>query len=606
MENNYKSISLNIKNSKNGNKRYHLNEEDTELSSLNKKDDNYNYNYIELFNEVVEAIDKIIFKKNEEEGNNKNQTNNIGKSIFIYNSVNEEDIDYNQLYSESFNNLYELHSKKINIFLLKNKSENNLAQHYKNSGLILVSLEIINAYYKIYINEINGEEKFLNWLINDNKEGENIFEIGIGMQINPKEQIEFYGKLFEFIEKSNNQKIIYKIIEKRKNNIFNLCAKEEKLFLFLFFYEKIKKYYPSQNPLDIKNTSGYSPLHFSCHYLSRDITDNILILGGKIDIIDSYGNVPLHFTVRVGDLSMTKKLLLYGANKYQINYKKETPIDFANKYGNDTMKKYFTVNPLYKIDSIKNKNYATFFTILFSGCFMLKLFIYEHFWKSYVIDIFCFFFLLYLILKKKDYYLSSKLYSRNTTILKLLEQSNYDKNKIKRICPKCKIIKSFTTKHCIVCNICVEDFDHHCFWINKCINNKIYHQFFLFLIILLIDLVVNLFLFFVVIKNVIKKKLDRKVIFFTKVICLGFYLLTICLGIFIISQILLDRIKEMIYSSNKKLTLEENLLNNKSYEDENKSDNNRINNRINEDNNDMKIKEENKEDEININNIITQ
>ena len=572
MENNYSSISLNIKNSKNENKRYQLNEEDKELSSLNKKDDNCNYNYIELFNEVVGAIDKIIFKIKDKEGNNKNQTNNIIKSIFMYDSVNEEEIDYNQLYSESFNILYELYSKKINILLLKNKSGNNLAQHYKNSGLILVALEIINAYYKININEINGEKNFLNWLINDNKEGENIFEIGIGMQINPKEQIEFYGKIFEFIEKSKNKEIIYKIIEKRENNIFNLCAKEEKLFLFLFFYEKIKKYYPSQNPLDIKNKSGYSPLHFSCHYLSRDITNNILILEGKIDNTDNNGNIPLHFAVRVGDLSMTKKLLLYGANKYQINNKKEAPIDFASKYGNDTMKKYFTGNPLYKIEKIKNRNYATFFTILFSGCFVLKLFIYEHFWKSYFIDIFCFF-----------YYLSNKLNSRNTTILKLLEQSNYDKNKIKRICPKCKIIKSLTTKHCMVCNICVEDFDHHCFWINKCINNKIYHQFFLFLIILLIDLIINLFLFFVEIKNVFKEKLDRSVIFYIKVICLGFYLLVISLGIFIISQILLDRIKGIIYSSNKKLNLEENLLNNKSHEDEveSKSNKSNKNNRIN-------------------------
>ena len=196
--------------------------------------------------------------------------------------------------------------------------------------------------------------------------------------------------------------------------------------------------------------------------------------------------------------------------------------------------------------------------------------------------------------------------SRNTTILKLLGESNYDKNKIKRICPKCKIIKSLTTKHCIVCNICVEDFVHHCFWINKCINNKIYHQFFLFLIILLFDLIMNLFLFFVEIKYLFKEKSDRSVIFSIKVICLGFYLLVISLGIFIIFQILLDRIKGIIYSSNKKLNLEENLLNNKSYEDEdeNKSNKSNKNNRINEDNNDMKIKEDNKGDKIDINNNI--
>ena len=598
------NISLSIKNRQNENKRYFLNEEDNETSLLNKKDDNYNY--IELFEEVVKSIDKIIFKKNENEDNN--QTNNIRKNIFMYNSINEEEINYNQLYSESYNILYELYSKKRNILLLKNKSGNNLAQHYKNSGLLLVSLELINAYYKIYINEIDGEEKFLNWLINDNKEGENILEIGIFMQINPKEQIPFYKKIFEYIDKSNNKKIIYKIIENRENNIFNLCAKEEKLFLFLYFYEKIKKYYPSQNPLDIKNKLGYTPLHFSCYNLSRDITDNLLILDSKIDITDNNGNTPLHFAVRMADLSITKKLLLHGANKYQLNKRNETPIDIANKYGNDTMKNFFSNNPLHRIDKIKGKNYCNIFFLLFSGCFLLKFFIDEHFWKSYMCDIFCFLFFVYFILRKKDYYLSFKLNSKKTLIEQLLEKVNYDKNKVKRICPKCKIIKSLTTKHCMVCNKCVEDFDHHCFWINKCVNDRIVVQFFLFIIILLIDLITNLILFFLEMKNSIKETKDKKISFYIKNIFLGLYILITFSGIYMVSQILLERIKGILYSSNKKLYLEENLLNKKNDEDEdeNKSSNDIKAKKDNKENNDIKIKEENKEDEIIIKNITTE
>ena len=474
--------------------------------------------------------------------------------------------------------------------------------------MLLVSLELINAYYKIYINEIDGEEKFLNWLINDNKEGENILEIGIFMQINPKEQIPFYKKIFEYIDKSNNKKIIYKIIENRENNIFNLCAKEEKLFLFLYFYEKIKKYYPSQNPLDIKNKLGYTPLHFSCYNLSRDITDNLLILDSKIDITDNNGNTPLHFAVRMADLSITKKLLLHGANKYQLNKRNETPIDIANKYGNDTMKNFFSNNPLHRIDKIKGKNYCNIFFLLFSGCFLLKFFIDEHFWKSYMCDIFCFLFFVYFILRKKDYYLSFKLNSKKTLIEQLLEKVNYDKNKVKRICPKCKIIKSLTTKHCMVCNKCVEDFDHHCFWINKCVNDRIVVQFFLFIIILLIDLITNLILFFLEMKNSIKETKDKKISFYIKNIFLGLYILITFSGIYMVSQILLERIKGILYSSNKKLYLEENLLNKKNDEDEdeNKSSNDIKAKKDNKENNDIKIKEENKEDEIIIKNITTE
>ncbi len=594
IELNNNSIGLNnsfkFKNSECENK---LNEENIELSSLNNKDDNY----IELFDGIVKSIDKILFKKNENEENN--QISKHKNSGFIYNSINEEDIDYTQLSNEVYNILYELYLKKRNILLLKNKNENNLAQLYKNSGLIFVSLEIINAYYKIYNKEIDGKEKFFNWLINDNKEGENIFEIGIAMQINPKEQIYFYNKVFEYIEKLNNQKIIYKIIENRKENIFILCAKEEKIFLFLYFYEKIKKYYPSENPLDIKNKLGAAPLHYSCFYLSREITDILLVLDSKIDNIDNNGNIPLHFAVKGGDLSITKKLLLYGSNKYKLNNKNITPIDYANKYGNHTMKNFFSNNPFCEIEKIKNKKYDKLFGIFFIGSFILKYFIQNHFWKSFFFDIICFLYFLYFIFKKKDYYLSSKLSSKNISIEKLLEKCEYDKYKIKRICPKCKIIKSLTTKHCIICDICVEDFDHHCFWINKCINNNIYIKFFLFLIIMLIDLLINLFLFFMELKFKIKEKNIKNIIFYLEFIFLSFYMFIFSFGIIMISRILLERVKGLLYS-NKKLNLEENLLNNRNEEeiDEN------IKKNSNKENNSIKKKEDNKEDKIILNNSI--
>ena len=458
----------------NTNKRYYQNEE----QDPSKNDSN---NYIELFNEVIKSIDKIIFKKNEKEDN----VQEYKKSTFMYNSINEEDIDYNQLSSEGYNIIYDLHSKNINITLLKDNSNNNIAQYYKSSGLILVSLEIINIYYKIYRNEIEGETKFFEWLINDNKEGENVLEIGIGIQTSPKDQIAFYKKIFEYIEKSTNKKIIYKIIQNRKDNIFLLCAKEEKLFLLLFLYDKIKQFYPSSNPLDIKNKLGLVPLHFSSYYLNREITGALLTLDCKINIEDKNGNIPLHFAVKGGDLSIVKKLLLYGSDKNKVNNNDMTPIDYANKFGNNAMKNLFTNNPIYKIDKIKDKRHDKLLFIFFVGCFILKYIFYNYFWKSYIIDIFCLLFFLYFTCRKKDYYLNPENYkinSKDITIEKLLDECDYDKNKIRRICPKCKLIKSFNMKHCMICDICVEEFDHHCFWINKCINNKIFFQFILFLI----------------------------------------------------------------------------------------------------------------------------
>ena len=553
---------MKIKNLQNTNKRYYQNEEE----EIQQSSTNNDFNNIEIFNEIVKSIDKIIFQKGKEINEN-----NSRKSSFIYDSINEEEIDYNLLNSEGFKTIFELYSENKNILLIKNKYDNNLAQYYINSGLILVSLEIINIYYTILLNNIDGEEKFFQWLINDNNEGENVLEKGICIQSNPKDQIKFYGKIFELIESFKNKKLIYKILENRKENIFTLCAKEEKLFLLLFLYEKIKKYYPSTNPLNIKNKSGLAPLHLSCYYLSREITDILLTLNCKVNIEDNNENIPLHFAVRGGDISITKKLLLYGGDRDKLNSKKLTPIDYANKYGNYSMKNLFTNNPIYKVEKIKDSNNVRICMLFFSGCFILKFFIYNYFWKSYIIDILSFTFFLYLVFKNKKYYLNSDMNipSKDNTIEKLLEQCAYDKNKIKKICPKCKIIKNYNMKHCMICNTCVDDFDHHCFWVNKCINNNIFYQFITFLIILFIQLIINFYLFLIEIKNNIKifiknkNDIDNNLI----MIFLIVYLLIFAFGIILISRMLLERIKGKLYS-NQKLTLEENLLNKKTNDDE--------------------------------------
>ena len=605
-------ISLNnaikLKNYKNTNNRYYQNE--NEEKALIIEEDNY----ISIFNDVVKSIDKIIFQngKKDQENDDNIITHKYRKGSFVYDSINEEEIDYNQLASEAYNIIYQLYSENKNILLLKNQFGNNLSQYYISSGLILVSLEIIKIYNKIFMNNIDGEENFLKWLINDNNEGQNVLEIGICIQSNPVEQISFYKQVFEIIEKTNNKKIIYQIMKQRKENILLLCVKEEKLFLLLFLYEIIKKYYPSSNPLNIENKSGLTPLHFSCYYLSREITDVLLTLDCEVNPIDKHGNIPLHFAVKGGDLSITKKLLLYGGNRDKLNSKNLTPIDYANKYGNYAMKNLFTRNPLYKIEKMKNKKQNNIFLLFFFGCFILKYIIYENCWKYYVFDIFCFFFFLYFLFKKKDYYRNPniKLPSKDTNYETLFAQCNYDKNKIKRICPKCKLIKSLSMTHCMVCDTCVSDFDHHCFWINKCINANINIQFICFLVLLLIDLIINLIWFLIVIKDLIKEKpVNRDYLYYFESVFVLVYLFIFCFGICMICRMLWERIQGKL-SSRKKLTLEENLLNKKHLEDEcedeKEKNNNSNNNIIINNNNDikMKLKEENKEEEIEIKNII--
>ena len=65
----------------------------------------------------------------------------------------------------------------------------------------------------------------------------------------------------------------------------------------------------------------------------------------------------------------------------------------------------------------------------------------------------------------------------------------------KNICFTCnKFKKDKYTKHCYYCDKCVEDFDHHCYWVNNCISKKNMKFFFIFLIMIIINLTYNSYL----------------------------------------------------------------------------------------------------------------
>ena len=63
---------------------------------------------------------------------------------------------------------------------------------------------------------------------------------------------------------------------------------------------------------------------------------------------------------------------------------------------------------------------------------------------------------------------------------------------IKEYCPTCVVKKASGTKHCLICDICVENFDHHCSWLNNCIGKRNLYIFWIFLVIVTINLMFNL------------------------------------------------------------------------------------------------------------------
>lgn len=62
------------------------------------------------------------------------------------------------------------------------------------------------------------------------------------------------------------------------------------------------------------------------------------------------------------------------------------------------------------------------------------------------------------------------------------------------ICLKCKMKTVRYTFHCAYCEKCIEGWDHHCYWINNCIGKKNIDLFFIFLIVLIINILINSYL----------------------------------------------------------------------------------------------------------------
>ena len=462
-----------------------------DITSSNTSETNNDSNYFALFNNLIKFIDII-------------------SDNTIKNSNNE-------LLSEKISAKFkEINNKEIDITLIKDNLNNTLIQYYiiKETDTIEIISEIINYYYNALLNI--DKDAFYKWLINDNSEHFNIFELIVEKQFSLSKQIALFNNLFSYFNSGDNS-LIYKTLKNRDNNIFHFCVKQNNIPLLLFLYEKLKKFFPSLNILDIKNNEGMTPLHISCLYSVKNASDNLLLLGCNINEKDNVGNTPLHYAAKGGNIKLAKKLILFGAEKFMRNNEYYSPKDIARKSANFSMEKLFKKKLFDQISSIKDKRRENILSILIIICFLVKLLFFIKYGKgfklissfSFIFDFICCGFILYPKICNNKLYKAKKKVNNNYNLLNkqvkfedIYKLYNYELEKIEQLCPICKIIKQSKTKHCIICNKCIENWDHHCYWLNICINKETYNFFIWFIITLFILILFNIIIFMSLLFNI--------------------------------------------------------------------------------------------------------
>lgn len=150
-------------------------------------------------------------------------------------------------------------------------------------------IEYTQTVLEIYNSKIEDKSELINWIEQRNQHG--ITALEIASQRANKENIHLIYSYYE------NNDLYLKISDEDHSNVFHRASKKNEIYPIIYFYEKLKEFYPKRNILNIKNIRGIIPLHYACFCANKRIIDILLDLGSDIDSQDLEGNTPLHFAV---------------------------------------------------------------------------------------------------------------------------------------------------------------------------------------------------------------------------------------------------------------------------------------------------------------------
>ena len=442
-------------------------------------------------------------KKNETSSSDKGMNTIMINLIKKLKKLKKEGKNEEDFYSILPKMLQEINS---NIIDITDENNNTLAHLAINEDIVELLAIICNIYYLLVLNK----NEFYDWFMKENYENLTILDMA-SIKEN-KEMLEF---LYEIISRTEGSKLKF---NEKKNNIFHSCAKFNKYYSILFWYDNLQAYFPYLKIIDLSNEYGITPLHYACFHGSANCVELLLDLQADINAIDKDGKSILIYAVFSGDIKIIKKLLMRGANKYLKDSEGRTAYDYAiknNKFGIATLLKNYTYiekfNNLMRCNNdieIKHlKQYRYDYEILaylqlyliLIVIFTLKFFLESNYKKlSHVFQemafisiglnyLFLFFSLILIIYFKCIIRFRQHLKKNKSNFL-----SMYDKTNANNICVKCIRIKKENTIHCAVCNLCIDDWDHHCFWLNSCITKNNMKIFTFFLISIFSFLITNI------------------------------------------------------------------------------------------------------------------
>ena len=405
---------------------------------------------------------------------------------------------------ELFDYIVSLDEKNVNNFLSRKKYEiyDFRSKDGKNSTVLHISVykknfNIVKSLIEYC--KLNFEDKLNKFVNEENAKG-----------ISPIHYASFGGNLDIIKLLIENGADITKKTQK-KLNIFHYCAQGNMPNSLMYFYLQFRenKNVKKKDKYKLffeKDGAGSNILHwavysiaedFLLYFINLDIFDSEIEKLDFINMQDANGFTPLHLSIISKSSRIALKLLQNGADTSLKDSNGRTPLEFAINKGEDNIKDILEESKKCQLFRLKvplrqiKRNYKNVISIfIFQFISLVILFfstipiVFYKYESNQYINILFYIFLFFLAIFFLLYFLLLIIDPGVKKRRSFEELQNLLKNKVDltKYCYKCFILKTRTSKHCIICDCCYDNFDHHCYWINKCVakNNFILFIIFLF------------------------------------------------------------------------------------------------------------------------------